>query len=123
MCRPDALNGQHPPQLKQLCFDTAGAVSEQEPLTVIEESADTYHDHIHQGQDKSENVPKRPLNAAPEGESYVICVKNVILPTDHVFVALGRCILKKFRDIFRFILASVYIVLARVCSISSIDAR
>ena len=33
----------------------------------IEESADTYHDHMYRGQDKYKNAPKLHQNAPPEG--------------------------------------------------------
>ena len=71
---------------------------------VYEGSADTYHDHLHRGQDKSENASTRPLNAPPEGEEYMIWMQHYILDPNHVLFALGRCILKPF-PIFRFILA------------------
>jgi hypothetical protein len=64
-----------PPTVAQSCvqhrhslFDdsaTLGSAFLQEQPSA---AADTYHDHMHQGQDKSENGLKRHQNAHPEGE-------------------------------------------------------
>jgi hypothetical protein len=71
---------------------------------------------MHRGQDKSEKAPKRNQNAPTEGEEYTTWMQNFDLHPNHVLFALGRCILKPFRSIFRFILASVYMVIVRICS-------
>jgi hypothetical protein len=80
------------------------------PLSRSEESADTYHDHMHRGHDKSEDGPKRLQHAFPEGE-YCIQIMH------HVLFAFGRGILEPFRDILRFLLASVYKVMVRLHSL------
>ena len=69
--------------------------------------ADTHHDHMRRGQDKSPNALKQPQNAPPEGYKYTSCLQNSIVHTDHVLLALGSCILKPLRVILIFILASV----------------
>ena len=48
----------------------------------------------------------------------MIRIQNSILHTNHVLLALGRCILKPFRGIFKSILVSVYMVVGRVCTLS-----
>ena len=47
----------------------------------------------------------------------MIWMQNSILLTNHVLFALGRCIPRPFRFIFRFILASGYMVMVRVCTL------
>jgi hypothetical protein len=71
------------------------------------ESADMSHDHPHRSQDKYEHGPKRPQHAPPEGEYNMICVPNGALHTDDAPVAFGSGIVKLFRALVRFILASV----------------
>ena len=44
-------------------------------------------------------------------------MQNSILHPNHVTLAIGRCILKPFQYVFRFILASVYMVTVRVCTL------
>jgi hypothetical protein len=48
----------------------------------------------------------------------MICIQNEILYTHDVLIALGRCLLRPFEAIFRFILASVYMVMVCVCTVS-----
>ena len=56
-------------------------------LMSIETITPPTHDHIHRGQDKSENDPKFAQNASPEDYKYMICMQDFILQTDHVFVS------------------------------------
>ncbi len=49
----------------------------------------------------------------------MIRMQNSILNTNHVVLALGRCILRPFRGIFIFILVSVYMVVVRVFTLST----
>ena len=51
----------------------------------------------------------------------MIRMQNSILNTNHVVLALGRCILRPFRCIFIFILVSVYMVVVRVCTLSNLE--
>ena len=46
----------------------------------------------------------------------MIWMQNLIMHPTHVLFALGRCILKQFGAISIFILASVYMVMVRVCT-------
>ena len=81
-----------------------------------EMSADTHHAHIRRGQDQSENDPTRLQNVRPDGEYSTIRMKSSTLHPYHVLLALGRCILRPFRATFRFISASVNMVMVRVCT-------
>ena len=49
----------------------------------------------------------------------MIWMQILILHPNLVLLALGRCILREFRDILRFILASVNMVMVRVCTLYS----
>ena len=44
-----------------------------------------------------------------------------MLHTEHVLFTLGRCILRPFRDMFRYILSSVYMVKVRVCTLFTLS--
>ena len=47
----------------------------------------------------------------------MIRMQHFILHPNHALFALGRCILRPFRAIFRFILASVHMVMVYVCTL------
>ncbi len=109
-----------------------------------EESADTYHDHIHRGQDKSENGPQLALesvsrgawhcvaqhfqnaaqrsaklpggpNLRPDGGQFTFQQK-LLITKPYKFIGFGGGTPAKP---YKFILASVYMVMVCVSALSS----